>query len=115
MEKEKKLSKEAYDKLMKNELRLDIQKEEGVDPEANEADIEPITIEGVDNTPADVETKDGFEITEDVEVKIKPKKNLNYAGRGFKTLEDAINFPNTKTFKALGDADKKEYLKWLMK
>ena len=40
-------------------------------------------------------------------------KELNYVGRGFNTLEDAKNFPNTEVFKKLGKADQEEFLNWL--
>jgi hypothetical protein len=40
-------------------------------------------------------------------------KELNYIGRGFATLEEAKDFPNTEVFKKLGKADRDEYLNWL--
>lgn len=43
------------------------------------------------------------------------KSDLNYTGRGFTTLDDAINFVKTEKFKKLGKADQEEYLNWLNK
>lgn len=41
--------------------------------------------------------------------------DVDYSGRGFNSLEDAINYMNSDTFKNLGDADKNEFKKWLIK
>lgn len=48
-------------------------------------------------------------------VKVKRNKHLDYASRGFKTLEDAYMFTQTDTFDRLGEADKQEYIAWLNK
>lgn len=41
------------------------------------------------------------------------KKQIDFAGRGFSTYEDAVKFVETKYFKGLGKEDKDEYLNWL--
>ena len=41
--------------------------------------------------------------------------DVDYSGRGFNSLEDAINYMNSDAFKNLGDADKNEFKKWLIK
>lgn len=108
MEKEKKLPKEALDKLMKNEVELDViddEKSLKVIVDKDEIEIEP---EAIDAEVKDIEKDEVIEV-------VTYNKEINYAGRGFRCLDDAINFPKTKTFKALGDADKQEYLRWLEK
>ena len=42
-------------------------------------------------------------------------ENLDYSGRGFKSLDDAYNFIDTERFANLGDADKIEFMNWLQK
>lgn len=50
------------------------------------------------------------------EEKSKSKKtNIDFEGRGFSSIEEALDFPNTKYFKGLGKEDKEEYLNWLKK
>ena len=50
------------------------------------------------------------EVTEGVEY-----NEVDYASRGFKSLDDAILFMDTPYFKGLGEADKNEYRNWLIK
>lgn len=99
MAKKKELTTEEFEKLLKNELDLTINEEE----QENEETL-------VEET----DTEEKEEIEEEIEIK-EVNKTVDYKGRGFKTLEDAIDFPNTETFKRLGDADKQEYLRWLEK
>ena len=40
-------------------------------------------------------------------------KNINYAARGFSSIEEALSFPDTDYFEGLGKEDKEEYLNWL--
>jgi hypothetical protein len=40
-------------------------------------------------------------------------KNIDYASRGFSSIEEALSFPDTDYFKGLGKEDKEEYLNWL--
>lgn len=47
------------------------------------------------------------------EVSNKPKKEYNGDLRGFKTLEEAINYPNTPEFKKLDIGCRTEYSNWL--
>lgn len=42
-------------------------------------------------------------------------ENLDYASRGFESLEAAYDFVNTERFANLGDADKIEFVNWLQK
>lgn len=52
------------------------------------------------------------EVVKEVEAP-KPKKEYNGDLRGFKTLEEAINYPNTPEFKKLDIGCKTEYTNWL--
>lgn len=105
MAKKEGLTTEEFEKLLKNELDLTIT--EGTEDVEKEQENEEELVEGTD-------TED-VEKPEDVIEIIEVKHELDYEGRGFKTLEDAVNFPNTDTFKKLGNADKQEYLNWLKK
>ena len=49
------------------------------------------------------------------EEKLEYNKKLDYASRGFNSLEEAINFVNSDRFKNWGEADKAEHLDWLKK
>jgi len=64
---------------------------------------EEIKIEDINETPND-------EVSEEVTKKIK-----DYKGdlRGFKTLEEAVNYPNTDEFKRLDIGCRTEYSNWL--
>lgn len=44
---------------------------------------------------------------------IKQKKEYTGDLRGFKTLEEAVNYPNTEEFKKLDIGCKTEYSNWL--
>ena len=59
------------------------------------------------------ETKDN-EIKDDEKKPARPSKK-KYTGdlRGFKTYEEAINYPNTEAFSKLDIGCKTEYKKWL--
>lgn len=104
MAKKEGLTTAEFEKLLKNEINLTITE---VEDEEKEQENKEELVEETDTK--DVEKPE--EVIEIVEV----KHELNYEGRGFKTLEDAVNFPNTDTFKKLGNADKQEYLNWLKK
>lgn len=107
MAKKEGLTNAELEKLLKNEFDLTITEEEENEEKEKEQENEEELVKGTD-------TED-VEKPEDV-IKIdEVKHELNYKGRGFKTLEDAVNFPNTDTFKRLGNADKQEYLNWLKK
>lgn len=45
----------------------------------------------------------------------KYNKNIDYEGRGFTSLTEAIAFIDTEYFKHLGKEDRDEYLNWLKK
>lgn len=47
------------------------------------------------------------------EIVEKPKKEYHGDLRGFKTLEDAVNYPNTDAFKKLDIGCQTEYSNWL--
>ena len=65
-----------------------------------------------DNDNEEIETTDNNVVTETEELQYN---DVDYSGRGFNSLEDAINYMNSDTFKNLGDADKNEFKKWLIK
>lgn len=64
------------------------------------------------NDNEEIETIDNDIVTETEELQYN---DVDYSGRGFNSLEDAINYMNSDTFKNLGDADKNEFKKWLIK
>ena len=45
--------------------------------------------------------------------KEKYNKNIDFAGRGFSSFEEAVKFIETSYFKGLGKEDQEEYLNWL--
>lgn len=53
--------------------------------------------------------------TDNVQTIIIPNSEIDYIGRGFNSLEDAVEFVNTDVFSRLGKADRDEYLNWLNK
>ena len=64
------------------------------------------------NDNEEIGTIDNNVVTETEELQYN---DVDYSGRGFNSLEDAINYMNSDTFKNLGDADKNEFKKWLIK
>lgn len=64
-------------------------------------------------------TKEAQEVVKPITTEEKPNsvkrnnKNINYAARGFSSIEEALSFPDTDYFKGLGKEDKEEYLNWL--
>lgn len=65
-----------------------------------------------DDNDEEVETADNNVVTKTEELQYN---DVDYSGRGFNSLEDAINYMNSDTFKNLGNADKNEFKKWLIK
>ena len=65
-----------------------------------------------DNDNEEIETIDNDVVTDTKELQYN---DVDYSGRGFNSLEDAIKYMNSNTFKNLGDADKNEFKKWLIK
>ena len=65
-----------------------------------------------DTDNEEIGTIDNNVVTETEELEYN---DIDYSGRGFNSLEDAINYMNSDTFKNLGDADKNEFKKWLIK
>lgn len=63
----------------------------------------------------DIEKDNDIDVPMVEETKGLQYNNVNYAGRGFNSLEEAIEYMNSETFKNLGDADKNEFKKWLIK
>lgn len=55
------------------------------------------------------------EAKENTKKQTNKRKDLNYKSRGFTSIDEAYNFPNTEQFKKLGEADKNEYMAWLNK
>ena len=68
-----------------------------------------------DDNDIDIEKVNDIDIPDVDETKGVQYNNVNYAGRGFNSLEEAIEYMNSETFKNLGDADKNEFKKWLIK
>ena len=65
-----------------------------------------------DNDNEEIETIDNDVVTDTKELQYN---DVDYSGRGFNSLEDAIKYMNSNIFKNLGDADKNEFKKWLIK
>lgn len=59
-----------------------------------------------------VTTEEKPEIDKD---KTKYNKNIDFAGRGFSSFDEAKAFVKTGYFKGLGKEDQEEYLNWLKK
>jgi hypothetical protein len=72
-------------------------------------------------TDVEVGTEETVTVVEPVTTEEKPtskekyNKNIDFAGRGFSSFEEAIKFPETSYFKGLGKEDQEEYLNWLKK
>lgn len=64
-----------------------------------------VNIEGVTEIPEEAE------IIEEVEIVTKEEYNGDL--RGFKTLEEAKNYPDTPEFKKLDKGCRTEYIAWL--
>lgn len=90
---EQELPSVTIDKLINNEYNYDM-------------------IQADDNDDEEVETADNNVVTKTEELQYN---DVDYSGRGFNSLEDAINYMNSDTFKNLGNADKNEFKKWLIK
>lgn len=91
VEKEQVLPSVTIDKLINNEYNYDM-------------------TQTYDNE--EIETVDNNVVTDTKELQYN---DVDYSGRGFNSLEDAINYMNSNIFKNLGDADKNEFKKWLIK
>lgn len=98
--------------------------EEQVSEQVNEQVLPSVTIDKLINNEynydtiqtyndnGEIGTIDNNVVTETEELQYN---DVDYSGRGFNSLEDAINYMNSDIFKNLGDADKNEFKKWLIK
>ena len=98
--------------------------EEQVNEQVNEQVLPSVTIDKLINNEynydmiqtyndnEEIRTIDNNIVTETEELEYN---DVDYSGRGFNSLEDAINYMNSDAFKNLGDADKNEFKKWLIK
>ena len=127
------LPDETLEKLIKNEYEMKVEDEEVTEGAEKVISADEIqSIEGVDEIPEGAEVVEGVTIEapteeeinddfkmeepEDEEVTEGAEYNeVDYASRGFKSLDDAILFMDTHYFKGLGEADKNEYRNWLIK
>ena len=92
---------ETIEKLIKNEFQMD---------SIGCGDTSINMVEPIDDEDDNVdEAKDTANETE-VEY-----NDVDYKSRGFKSLQEAIDFMEKPYFKGLGEADKREYKKWLIK
>lgn len=70
-------------------------------------------------TPEELDEEPTQEVVKPITTEEKPNsvkrnnKNINYAARGFSSIEEALSFPDTDYFKGLGKEDREEYLNWL--
>lgn len=123
------LPDETLEKLIKNEYEMKVEDEEVTEAEeaekteeseeateANETNETPEETEDKKVTEEEINDDFKMEETEDEEVTEEVEYNeVDYASRGFKSLDDAILFMDTPYFKGLGEADKNEYRNWLIK
>ena len=98
--------------------------EEQVNEQVNEQVLPSVTIDKLinneynydilqtSNDNGEIGTFDNNTVIETDELQYN---DVDYSGRGFNSLEDAINYMNSDAFKNLGDADKNEFKKWLIK
>lgn len=114
------LPDETLEKLIKNEYEMNVEDEEVTKAEeaeeATEANETPEETEDKEVTKEEINDDFKMKETEDEEVTEEVEYNeVDYASRGFKSLDDAILFMDTPYFKGLGEADKNEYRNWLIK
>lgn len=84
----------------------------------NEFEMNTIGINNDSTTLVQPKEKEEPEVDKEPDVDKEPEveyNDVNYEGRGFKSIEDAIAFISTDYFKKLGKADQKEYKEWLIK
>ena len=98
---EKVLPSVTIDKLINNEYNYDMIQNYNDNVEIKN-----------DNDNGEIGTLDTNTVKETEELQYN---DVDYSGRGFNSLEDAINYMNSNIFKNLGDADKNEFKKWLIK
>lgn len=91
--------------------------EADVPEEVVQAVTEAIVLEAKeqDKTVEEVVSEIVEESIENTVEEIVKNKKLDYASRGFKSLDAAYDFVNTDKFANLGDADKIEFINWLKK
>lgn len=91
--------------------------EADVSEEVVQAVTEAIVLEAEeqDKTVEEVVSEIVEESIEKTVEEIVKNKKLDYASRGFKSLDAAYDFVNTERFANLGDADKIEFVNWLKK
>ena len=116
------LPTETVEKLIKNEFEMNEGNiEETVGNEVEET--EELEVTELPELP-EVEETEELEVTElpelpeveeTEETEVVDYNEVDYEGRGFKSLDDAILFMETPYFKGLGEADKNEYRNWLIK
>lgn len=94
------IPEETLDKLLKNEFQM------------NSVGTNEIEIPVVEPINSEVEKEEAS--TKETKSNIK-YNDVDYKGRGFKSLQDAIDFMEKPYFKGLGQADKDEYINWLIK
>lgn len=102
------LPTETVEKLIKNEFEMN----EGNIEETVENEVEETEELEVTELP---ELPEVEETEETEETEVIDYNDVDYDGRGFKSLDDAILFMETPYFKGLGEADKNEYRNWLIK
>lgn len=78
----------------------------------NEYNYDMIQTHDNDTDNEEIETTDNDVVVNADELQYN---DVDYSGRGFNSLEDAINYMNSDAFKNLGNADKNEFKKWLIK
>lgn len=74
---------------------------------------EDIKIEDLEKMTEDIEEVKNIDEVKEQPSKEEPKKQYHGKLRGFKTYEDAVNYPNTEAFSKLDIGCQTEYKNWL--
>lgn len=92
------LPDETIEKLLNNEFQM------------NSVGTDEVEIPVVEPKNEEIQVEESEVTIEEIEY-----NEVDYKSRGFKSLDDAIDFMETAYFKGLGEADKNEYRNWLIK
>ena len=107
------------------EEQVNEQVEEQVNEQVEEQVLPSVTIDKLINNEYNYDMIETYNDNEEIrtidnnnivtETEELQYNDVDYSGRGFNSLEDAVKYMNSDTFKNLGDADKNEFKKWLIK
>lgn len=96
-----------------NEIPENAEVVDEVEIETPNDEVSEEVVQAVAQGIVDVAKEDGKTVENVVDEIITEAKDYNGDLRGFKTLEEAINYPNTPEFKKLDIGCRTEYSNWL--